>query len=429
MTIGPAATVSTLVVDGPLGVTVLRTRESPDTEGVELIELADGADLALEIANKKLIAEVGLTPSSAHASVTTTGDVRLNVTATDGKGRLTLDNRRGSCHVWADPVEHLLDDLPQLHLVRGTFTISGDHRHVHCGDTTDVSGRHVNVPAHRPMLDVTTDGFVDRISGEFALRSSDGRLVGRIPTREPRWGRQSPTSDSLDQPAVMLDLSRFEEDGGPLRGTLVHVDVSQLQFTELQRLKELHVFSPLPAPLRDLAQESGPRTSLHDTAQRLATISELTGKRAVSGRVRSWALWASTRAHHRTTTHTEQAARWLHRAVGYGQRPLPAGLTFLATLLATAAVLTVAEPASCHDPTLDEGQQPDFQHGPYAVGEQFLRVLLVPLSLVRLTATEGQGYAPIFCHPLGQLTVTIVVGLPLVYLLIATRNYLRSPAD
>ena len=105
----------------------------------------------------------------------------------------------------------------------------------------------------------------------------------------------------------------------------------------------------------------------------------------------------------------ESLGRWLHRCVGYGQRPSRA----FACWLAAAVGVTVWSVSS--NPV---------ETGPTGYLERFTQVLLAPLRVLRLGSGDptdpliGPGLDPV---------ASLLVGLPFIFFVLSLREFFRSP--
>ena len=328
------------------------------------------------------------------------------------------------------------------------------------GGITEIATQLVEVVCRRdgqaaPTLQVPANGGVSRLSGEFRLALLRGRITG-VPSHEQAgrnpdtgrmhslkskiaryWWRVSggrtkgrltgrapdPSSRILavvDPPAA--DSGRTAPLAG---GQLIGVDVTRLEFPDLPALEHLHVFDPDGDALMDHA--SAESLNRPERAQRLKMLAEIVSQKANSGATRSAVLWAAARAHHTAVDRghrIERAARRVHRCLGYGYRPWPPAITYVATLLGLSTLLTLTEPElTCAEPDPDSS----FIEAPYHYGQQVLRVLLLPVTLLRLEIGGAATYAPIGCHAAWHTLAFAVTGTLLVFLVLAVRNYLRAP--
>lgn len=276
---------------------------------------------------------------------------------------------------------------------------------------------------HIPVLAVEPGAAITDLHGPFRLARLNGRIIAHdrsiFRDRIPKWGwltRLRATQSRGDtrrdhqarQQAKLLGFATLYTDvnadpdkdtvdlqGGHLAG----VDVTELKYREIEHLDQLHVFDPDPT---SLIHQASPETTDQDDAgerneraQRLKRISEIVSARATSGATRSAALWAAARSQHasiRRRNRVERLARSAHRGVGYGYRPAPALFTYAIFTLALTAALDVFD----SDPQCSDA---DIRKGPYSLSDQFARVLLPPVSLLRLELGGAKPYAPIGCSP------------------------------
>ncbi len=294
-----------------------------------------------------------------------------------------------------------------------------------------------------PILEVGPDGRIGAISGDFVLASLEGRVVAK---RNPKakyvvprmWSRLRlvckyrgtevvhPEASVVDTVPTLRPISRASLGAEPsaFSGQLVGVDVTKCRQGALRPFWDLDVFDPDGSALVAHALASTGTDSSEGRAQRLKVIAESVASRATSGSTYTLALWAAAHAHVlalRPGQRTERFFRFLHSLVGYGYRPLPAIASYLAVLTVWAAGLTWVHEG---DGVLQtDGTIP----GPYGFGAQWLRLLALPTSVLRLDLAGVDRYAPIGHNPLPHMAALISVGLVLGFVVVATRNYLRTP--
>jgi hypothetical protein len=280
-------------------------------------------------------------------------------------------------------------------------------------------------------LSIEALGRIASLAGAFNL----AQLRGRISSSDRRRGWLSRARNS-NEPAQLVRVTAPQGGQDAATGSaaypdleggqLIGVDVTRVSYADIQALSHLHVFDPHGRTLTSHAKDRDPPTGKHERAQRLKLLADAVSTRAASGNTRSAVMWASARAHHAVVTNLlESAARWAHWALGYGHRPLPALLTYLAWLVGMSTVLTLvdAEP-TCAPPAADTNS---FTESPYSFWQQVARVLLLPAGLLRLELGGATTYAPIGCSAGWHTVVFAVTGVLLVYLVLALRNFLRTP--
>lgn len=312
--------------------------------------------------------------------------------------------------------------------------------------------------ARTTTLDIPQDTVVHQMRGETALGMFRGRVTGAaadhgrlyrfVSPDGPPWSRAEKlarrfggpllAAPSRDDRLVLRDPPVRSKDEPAVNGVLVMADVTRLSFAELDRLKALDVFSPDPVALEKQARaRSRDDAAKQANAQHLSHIAELVEGRSVTGSVRSMANWAASTAHAAAGRGWERAGRWIARLLGFGQRPLPpaALLVALVTLLTLVLSATSLEADVCRAWFDDEvgaravgGYDRSGGHiAGYTWVQHLERVLLSPLAFLRVAGTPS--LEPLGCNALLQVAGTILVALPLAFVLIGLRNYLRSPVD
>ena len=269
-----------------------------------------------------------------------------------------------------------------------------------------------------PKVSLPADSVVYSLSGDFRLAELEGRLES---TRSPeRTGEEGSAEDpDWDGPARLWDIARLEgrqdqkrSDARPrVAGQLVGVDPTTLPSEQFGRLGALLVFSPdaramLTYAKRRRVDRFDDREAAYKTQQTVRAISG----RAVTGSVASAAKWASAHTHRKTARWGERTLRGLHRLVGYGQRPLPALATWL-------AVVTLGAGLAAWLPS----------ESPAGFWALWLQFVLLPAALLRL---PDEGGPPLIGDSWSLHTLAFaVVGLALVYLALALKNYLATPSS
>ncbi|MFD0773442.1 hypothetical protein ACFQZ2_05825 [Streptomonospora algeriensis] len=324
---------------------------------------------------------------------------------------------------------------PTIHIVSGEAVIAAALTEVHCLSRSSEE--------MAPNLRVMPQGRITSLTGTFRLgRLEHAQIRGRRRTgrsihwlsRKKGFGWLRPWAERKDAPPVLVGIAAQGSDSDErpypefLGGQLLGVDVTQLPFTEIEPLAHLHVFDPEGPALIDHAIENQGQEKRQDRSQRMALLMESVSGKALSGATRSALLWAVARSHHAAVDRRhwlERLMRFLHRMVGYGYRPGPALVTYLLTVLLVAGLLWRFEGS----PACAMSETAAFVDGPYSFGEQVLRVLMLPAGLLRLELGGAATYAPIGCHAALHLGVFAVTGTLLVYLVLALRNYLRTPKE
>ncbi|MGH8791134.1 MAG: hypothetical protein ACRDXX_00605 [Stackebrandtia sp.] len=324
--------------------------------------------------------------------------------------------------------------MPTVRIAEGTLVVAANLDDVSCGNE-DGPGKGT------PKLHVRKIGSIASLRGRFCLAELRGRVTAS--RHRPSWlCRVLKLKDGVvDKQAQVMAVTAAEhpetargKPSSPNRqpypdladGELIGADVTRLDYIGIRALSHLHVFDPDGKTLIRHFRKDKPRSKA-ERAQRLKLLAETVSDKAASGASRSATMWAAARAHHASIKRTrlEWWLRWLHFFVGYGYRPLPALISYGVALTLTTAILTVADSdPQCTDlagaRTFADASNP---------WDQFLRVLLLPAGLLRLDFGGAAGYAPVGCHAAWHVLALAVTGYFLVYLLLAVRNYLRTPAD
>lgn len=281
-----------------------------------------------------------------------------------------------------------------------------------------------------PQLQIETQGSVESLSGRFRLKKLRGRIsCGREPAKLLRV-------TAPEHPTRNRQPDRAEPYDDLAGGQLVGVDVTRLPFTDIPALSHVHVFDPDGKSLMDHAKGDGDHAKAQERAQRLKLLADAVANKATSGATRSAVMWASARAHHasvRRKHRLERAARWVHLRLGYGYRPAPMALTYAVWVLTVAGGLVLFEPPlECALPQTPAGGHTEvapFIEAPYHYGHQLLRILLLPVGLLRLELGGAATFAPIACNAGWHMPFFAITGLLLVYFVLTLRNYLRTPKE
>lgn len=447
-------------VDGRLqmagGVKRKDNRPSSDTSAEEAdrprILLKDAAHLSLATGHPVWIdlpedAEVTLRAQDDRAVLhlvedAASGRLRLAVPRSDAEGRMARLESSA-----AATASSQVPDQPTIVVEQGELLLAGVFADVLADDES--TGHAAGV---EPItIHVPAETVIHQMRGVVALGEFHGRVTGAEPGRgllhrftaagssRGRWlaSASGPLGWLTGEPSVEDRLVLVDPAAGPdeenahrdiSKGVLVGADVTRLSFAELDRLEGLDVFSPDPVALERKARSRPDRAAARQSnAQHLSRVAHLLAGRSVTGSVRSMANWAASTAHAATGRGLERIGRRVARWLGYGQRPMPA-LVLLVTLVAlTTGVLSLTgwEGAVCEGWFGDERGAKAV--AAYSVVQELERVLLAPLAFLRVAGPlELQ---PLGCSPLVQVLGTVVVALPLAFVLIGLRNYLRSPVD
>ena len=283
---------------------------------------------------------------------------------------------------------------------------------------------------YEPLIEVRTNGVVRDFVGVCGLERLDGELICQRSGRSERPARVTALGDNSS-------------------GKLVGVDVTQLRSPlYFERVKRLSVFSPDVESLYDSAcsfdrlaawlrrrrllepsqhqHQSTPRERAHW----FRDLYEAMGSNAVPASTRAAVRWCYALLEHesikprRTPSRSastpwrrrlfsreavESIGRWLHRCVGYGQRPSRA----LACWLIATTGVTIW---SAQHSTANRSAAGWLQRG--------AEVLLSPLRVLRL----GYDSTPeLLGGPALDAVAYLVVGLPFLFFVVSLREFFRSP--
>jgi hypothetical protein len=293
-----------------------------------------------------------------------------------------------------------------------------------------LSVRPTQMLAETPIISVGRDGVVEQIFGEFILGECQG-FVSHGSSRSDTYSEARRWFPP--RPAKILGLARI--DGTKLTdvaeqeklltgGEIAGIDVTEIPFSEIAELASLEVFDPDVKTLREVArQSSGPKR--RRKAEWLKGMATIVSGKATSGSTRSAALWASARAHHKASDSTEWAFRFVLRMIGYGYKIWPAFLSYVLWILFGGLILSLFD----SQPTCAQDPKTGYIGGDYNFFEQIARMILIPRDILRVSSGPGMTYAPVFCNPMAQLVATIVTSFILVGLVLAIRNFLKTPSD
>ena len=280
-------------------------------------------------------------------------------------------------------------------------------------------------------VDVEPLGRIEELRGEFQTRKIHGRIAGvrqtddeDAVTRLVRWHSQEPSSDR--------------------RGELTDVDISRLPAEEIHRLSSLHVLSPSPKPLIAYAKKLGPDyreqlsswirhrghkfhsssdVDVQAKAQKLREIADIVRSRANSSSTFTAAQWAASHAHALSIgLGIERGLRWLHRLVGYGVRPLPALVAYVAWTGFVTALLYFFDPGDCSN-----RYDTKFVPGPYGLDESLQRALLLPATILRSDLGGATPFRPAFDSALAHYLLVLGTGIVVGFLAVAVKNFLLRP--
>jgi hypothetical protein len=217
--------------------------------------------------------------------------------------------------------------------------------------------------------------------------------------------------------------------GATLRGMFVPDTADGRQ--RLQELREAAVVEPRVDALRvrspqwrrpfvrkQLTADIASKRALDDAAFFAEELAGLVAQKCGAGSVRTKSSWAAYRGRHLTAESPwERAALVGYRLVGYGQRPGPPLLLWLALSVA----LTPAILALTGWPTVPITEGAFWAEA----GEQLLSTVLSPLFLLRL-AGDPQLSPVNGTADLIVVVVRTVVAAPFVFFVLATARFLRA---
>lgn len=293
---------------------------------------------------------------------------------------------------------------PEIDLDRGTLDLKRDLAALTCASGFDGSQRELNVERGVTVADA---------SGETRIGAIRGRVFAKLGSVLHISGVTSRSNDAK-QP--------FEH------GVLVGVSLRGVDDSNLPLLAGLRVLEADSASLIDDAK-SRRNGALQEQAQRLRDIAELVTDRAVTGGSRAAARWAAIHGAVLALPRknwVERIWRLIHRFVfGYGYSPSPPALAFLVWLTLLVAISSQFDrgPVGSPCPIASDG----IIGGPYSVGQQIARAILMPLHVLKYDPTGSETYALYGNSALVTAFVTLITALLLGGVLLAARNYLRSP--
>lgn len=267
--------------------------------------------------------------------------------------------------------------------------------------------------ARAPVLHVTNKGSISEVKGQFSVHEIEGRISGI------GYSNLMNVISSLrrNEKEACAQLIGFEKSSHQGEGQIENIDPTALPYSQIEDLCNLHVFHPDPGSMMRHANDfNGGSFDVKAQAQRAQRLAESVIGRAVAGSSRSAAIWMALRLHHKSLalTKVEWWLRWFHRGFGYSQRPGPAALSWLATVVAWSLLPWCSAPAG------------DLEGACRPMGflERFMTMLLLPGALLRLPSPE----APIlFGWASWYIVAFVVIGVPLVYFIISLKNFLSSP--
>ena len=254
-----------------------------------------------------------------------------------------------------------------------------------------------------PEIHSPRSGAILSLAGDARLGILSGRVAGQDPTswKERKTRRPAARIHAIAEQAEAL-------------GLLTGIDPTTLPYAHLDNLEGLHVFEPDGrALIGHAAIHIEDSFVARSRAQQMHRISELVSRRAITGAARSAARWAAARTQHATVERwsLENLLRWIHRALGYSQRPIPP----LTTWLILSAVWALVVGSWPHVESITK------------FFDNLFSVLFVPGSLFRLPQEDGSHllFESLRLHTI----VFLSTGIPLAFFIVALRNFLFSPHE
>ncbi|WP_376694608.1 hypothetical protein [Wenzhouxiangella sp. EGI_FJ10409] len=298
---------------------------------------------------------------------------------------------------------------------RGPFEIDRALAQVRCAEGSAENIKKCNIKPHKeiPELSIPQNGLIMEVSGKFKVHEIDGRISGREPSRI-RMGSPKNQRGKRSNCAKLIRISKSE---GRVSGQIECIDPTELPYSDIDSLEQLHVFHPNSYSMIRYAKDfQGNSFEVAAAAQKAQRLAESVINRAIAGSSRSAAIWMALRLHHKSLpiTKIEWWMRWVHRAFGYSQRPGPAAATWLVVVSLLALLPWCA--------AINDSQPITYE--PLGYKSRFMAMLLLPGALLRLPSIE----APLlYGSQSWYILAFVIVGVPLVYFILALRNFLSSP--
>lgn len=277
-------------------------------------------------------------------------------------------------------------------------------------------------------LGLEAGASIARLEGLFAADGIEGYIDG-----------------DRRNPPMLLGIAGPENPSEPRTraGSLRSVDVTFVPFDQLRHIEELKVLDPAPRALMRHARtvtkremvfrDTGAPVGVRATAQWFEELAARTEKHSLTGDARSALEWSRHYLHHRRLRwwSPDRWVRYLHQAVGYGYRPLPA----LATLVLFASLISgMSLRSECPGSVRSHGGTAAVvaqfcvtgdaePNGPADVARAWGSVLVGPAKLARLA--DAASPLPYFPAPLDTI-VNIALGVTFLFTILALRNYFRT---
>lgn len=263
-----------------------------------------------------------------------------------------------------------------------------------------------------PVVDVPAGSVIQELRGSIRLGQIDGRI------EVPGEGQEdAPIIRGIEEQAT--DERKSKASGGYVVG----VNPAGVPYEELDHAQAFHVFEPDPKALMKWAKEDREPHEFRTAAASAQRIHEQVKASAASGGARSGAAWAAARTHHVAAdrSNIEKAARWVHRCLGYSQRPGPAALTY--ALMVTAWTI-----AACLLDLVAVEHQPEhpFWRSRGDTAELLGRIALLPVTWF-LRVAETDGATTLFTNLAVGVVAFITISVPFVFFVVAVRNFMASP--
>ena len=298
-----------------------------------------------------------------------------------------------------------------------------------------------------PKIDVAAGVVVQEASGGCVLEHLGARIRGVEKPRKRRGTSQFAVYDI----ATRLDVTESA-------GHLTDVDVSHLDADKIEYLTEPRVLEISGRTVRRAASERTPlrclparilqalgrtverlagegtrsrfltfltlrlpqawpslsRDEIRERAERIARLSDVVGRRVNSGNSRAWLNWSIARLQHRGLRlfAYERLFRSAFRVVGYGYRPGPAFLTWVATA-AMGLVYAWWHEDPAKDPVVFG----------WSMFERLGEFMFLPIGYLQFADANG---ALSLTPPIADIGIRVLIGVPFLFMLLSLRQYFRT---
>lgn len=298
----------------------------------------------------------------------------------------------------------------------------------------------------------TEDTVISGAVGDFGLL---GPFSGRV--HGPQNGEWQ-IGKRTNRPALRLrklDTDQLQ----PPSGSLIDIDPTSLPYGDLETLTDIHVIDATPHSLRDKVKHAArtdvdtttKRARLREDAEWMTKYVNVTRTRAGSGTSRVAGQWAANKLHHLSLpSGREKVLRYAHRAVGYSNKIWPPLVTWavaviLISLLSWFGFFSGETPEQARHNVADanveqtirsqsdavpvhlkDSESPEVEvlAAPKKLGEALGDGFSMPLSIFRLGSDSV-----VFNNRLVSTLATLFTAVPLFYLILALRNFLREPGE